>query len=648
MKNLKKWLMVFVISVLVSATQTAFCADIIVNSYTKAGLPAAGTAGRIARVTDDIRGLWMDQGSQWFQVAGGWVNVEEYDSFAVAITDIGSAVRTLMIPTSKTVAANVNVPATLTLWFVGEGQLSINTGITSTINGPIIAPPNKRIFAGAGTVTFGSGARQRHVWADWWGADPTGVVDSATFITVAINAVGAAGGGIVDLNAGTYEVSQGQVDIIVSNVWLRGQGWDATMLKNNNEKRIVSVGYITPVKNVRVTSMYLFSTGGGNSPGSEIDGRGMLYFDASSAVVTDCLAEDVKVEGSRLTGISISGSRNILSHIWVKNVGEHGIYFTGNAGGAAAEGQKILNSHIESPGFRITGGTNAIKIAGGANGVQICNVTIVMGTTANGGILTENTSYHAQVGNVRVTLGAASQVAFDIRQTGFVGSNLIVDGGNSFSGVFAVDFKSTAASSRIEQLKTLGTWISEPITIRTGATDIVIDGGVIIAAPAGGFAVELNASTRPVIRNLSILGGPNGIRLGTSTGARIIDNQVLTTTSKYDTSGPPTGYIIVDQDDFISGLLIGTGTKITNHISGTTTWDPPSISNGTATSTTVTVPGAAVGDTVAVGFSQAVPGKALLVGAVTATNTVTVTLFNNTGGALNLASGTLRADVWKH
>ena len=95
-------------------------------------------------------------------------------------------------------------------------------------------------------------------------------------------------------------------------------------------------------------------------------------------------------------------------------------------------------------------------------------------------------------------------------------------------------------------------------------------------------------------------------------------------------------------------LTIGSGAAITKHLSATATWDPASVADAAMTSTTVDVTGAAIGDTVAVGFSVAVPAGALLVGAVTAADVVTVTLFNKTGAALDLASGTLRADVWKH
>ena len=42
----------------------------VIQGYTKAGLPAAGTANRLARVTDDIRGFWIDTGTQWKSITG--------------------------------------------------------------------------------------------------------------------------------------------------------------------------------------------------------------------------------------------------------------------------------------------------------------------------------------------------------------------------------------------------------------------------------------------------------------------------------------------------------------------------------------------------------------------------------------------------
>ena len=90
------------------------------------------------------------------------------------------------------------------------------------------------------------------------------------------------------------------------------------------------------------------------------------------------------------------------------------------------------------------------------------------------------------------------------------------------------------------------------------------------------------------------------------------------------------------------------GTPIVRHLSGTAPWSPPAIKHGSIAWTTVEVPGASLGDTVAVGFAAAVPAGALLAGSVTAPDTVTVTLLNQTGQPLKLHPGVLRADCWVH
>jgi hypothetical protein len=97
----------------------------------------------------------------------------------------------------------------------------------------------------------------------------------------------------------------------------------------------------------------------------------------------------------------------------------------------------------------------------------------------------------------------------------------------------------------------------------------------------------------------------------------------------------------------LGSLEIGeNGDLIGGHLSGAVPWDPPGIANSASTSFSFSVPGAAVGDTVSVGLDSAVPAKALLTGAVTATGTVTVTLLNTTGASINLPASTVRAEVW--
>ncbi len=81
---------------------------------------------------------------------------------------------------------------------------------------------------------------------------------------------------------------------------------------------------------------------------------------------------------------------------------------------------------------------------------------------------------------------------------------------------------------------------------------------------------------------------------------------------------------------------------------GTITWDPPNLaSDGDTATATVRVDGAAIGDPCIVGHTGITQTGAILTGHVTQADFVRATLHNKTGGALNVASGTLRAVVTK-
>lgn len=74
---------------------------------------------------------------------------------------------------------------------------------------------------------------------------------------------------------------------------------------------------------------------------------------------------------------------------------------------------------------------------------------------------------------------------------------------------------------------------------------------------------------------------------------------------------------------------------------GTFTWDPANIANGSSDSTTATVPGVKVNSMSCVRVFPPYPLQGLVAGGeISADDTVKVTLVNNTGGAVNLASGT--------
>jgi hypothetical protein len=80
--------------------------------------------------------------------------------------------------------------------------------------------------------------------------------------------------------------------------------------------------------------------------------------------------------------------------------------------------------------------------------------------------------------------------------------------------------------------------------------------------------------------------------------------------------------------------------------SGSATYDPANLVDGAGVTTTVTVTGAALGDYALVSFSLDLQGVTVT-SWVSSANTVSVRFQNESGGAMDLASGTLRARVKK-
>lgn len=119
----------------------------------------------------------------------------------------------------------------------------------------------------------------------------------------------------------------------------------------------------------------------------------------------------------------------------------------------------------------------------------------------------------------------------------------------------------------------------------------------------------------------------------------------LDSTSEWRYITPREGFMVHVNDEDIYYKYTGSA-WVAQHLSGSATYDAPSIAAGGTTTTTVTVTGAALGDFALVSFSITVAGL-VVTAYVSAANTVSVVLYNPTAGAINLASATLRARVLK-
>jgi hypothetical protein len=112
------------------------------QSYTFAGLPAPGTAGRIVRVTDKSRGVWLDTGTQWVPILGALFNVREFGAKGDGVTDDRIAIQVAIDAAATSpygcvffpagtylIASKISTPTMLdvksNILYLGQGDSSI-------------------------------------------------------------------------------------------------------------------------------------------------------------------------------------------------------------------------------------------------------------------------------------------------------------------------------------------------------------------------------------------------------------------------------------------------------------------------------------------------------------------------------------------
>ena len=100
----------------------------------------------------------------------------------------------------------------------------------------------------------------------------------------------------------------------------------------------------------------------------------------------------------------------------------------------------------------------------------------------------------------------------------------------------------------------------------------------------------------------------------------------------------------IDGIGYVDDLRVEVASRFTYAVSAA--YDPPSIADGAQATTTVTVTGAALGDFVLASFSLSLAGV-IMTAYVSAADTVTILLQNETGAAVDLAAGTLKVVLIK-
>ena len=154
----------------------------------------------------------------------------------------------------------------------------------------------------------------------------------------------------------------------------------------------------------------------------------------------------------------------------------------------------------------------------------------------------------------------------------------------------------------------------------------IADGVCTNGATFAGIFMNCDGSDVEISGNKLFCASTYGITCrGAGSRLRVHDNQI---------SGPTTR---LHKTSFTWADAVIKGREL----SGSATWDPPSIAVDATTTTDITVSGAALGHTVTASISAAVGGW-IITAAVIATDTVRVYAQNKTGGTYDLGSLTAR------
>src|SRR5438876_1190024 len=129
-----------------------------IPSFTSGGLPAPGSAGSMSRVTDGVRGLWIDQGQQWFGVNGERLNVREFGATGGGMTDDTTAIQSainaagtgdaIIFPNGTYLVTGLAVTRRITLMGWGGATLRANNSIRGTTLLAISAAADEALVTG--------------------------------------------------------------------------------------------------------------------------------------------------------------------------------------------------------------------------------------------------------------------------------------------------------------------------------------------------------------------------------------------------------------------------------------------------------------------------------------------------------------------
>lgn len=189
------------------------------------------------------------------------VDACRYASLNAAVTAQGNAPAAFVVGCLWPVTADVTVPSTMGLTFVGQGQLTAASAFTVTVQGAW-AGERRRIIGSNVTVSFTGALGPDEVYPEWWGALADGVpADNCIPINKALTAAPA--NGRVSLGHGSYTCNSTTVITIPQTVTLHGthRRYSRIVFSGTTTSGVINVGVNVNWVTIRDLGVQLASTG---------------------------------------------------------------------------------------------------------------------------------------------------------------------------------------------------------------------------------------------------------------------------------------------------------------------------------------------------------------------------------------------------
>lgn len=560
------------------------------------------------------------------QVYGGGVN-RTSAALSAAITAIGTSENTELFLSKGNwvITGTLNIPANYTIRFAEGAYFTGTIAFAGSPDSQIKALPGQHIFSSTATVTF---AKSGKVSVLWWGADNTGATDCSVSVQAAYTSLpnvgstfGNAVGGEVFFPGGAYLIK----DVTPKHgTRTYGEGYWSTSIR---------------AKGATYGGFYV----------NLVTGQGTIFENLHFNTFTDGLGDDN-------TAFYIFGSNGIIvRNCWFNGYKQLDI--------RSSTDVEVSGNVFDEGTYPIVVGTSGepinIRII---NNEFYANSYPIILTEINNSVITGNIFYDCTYKNIDITASEELNIsgntfhsvttpAADVHRAISVDSSETLSiNGNVVEGPFKYGFylegmtgNVTGNSIKSVEIGALLTGTGEGLftgntidttssyALQIPASNWVINSNNLINTGATGNATALvcTGDYNTIVGNKITSGGSTTVIDLTSGAENVVSKNSITGTYTTDISNITDNYV----DKYV--------------IIKTITYDPGSLNDGTGeTSGNIAVGGAAFGDDVRVSAPYDLQGI-IATAYVVSSNNVQIRLQNESGGAVDLASGTWTIRVYK-